>query len=306
MTKLPTVKKQLRNLHPEAERVYATLEGSRPDKYGFLRYGNTQLYQTNLRVTPDQLRRMTLFLDALFRLAEHLGDNSGVEHSRESGLSLKLLGERVRFEFWQGLKKTPHVLSKEEVEEEKRYAKRRAKGDPFSLTPFIPQVDYLPTEQFTLQLQSLYLDSSCVRRTWKDTPDKPLELQLDRIALGLTKYAAKAREVRLERAAQERERAAELERQRERRRQQAAEQERRTQLERDAEAWHRAELVRHYVAAVETEALSGQGAVDLESELGRWLAWARQHADRIDPRGSVHSSSPPLEQFPGGVTSTLS
>lgn len=295
MTKLPTVKKQFRNLHPEADRVYATLKGSRPDKYGFLRYGNKQLYHTNLRVTPEQSKRMALFLDVLFRTAEQLGENSGVERSRESGLRLKLLGEQVRFELWQGLKKMPHVVTRKELKARKRLYGWDVDQDIASSLLYVPKVDYLPTEQFTLQLQSLYLDSSCVRRTWKDIPDKPLELQLDRITSGLTKYASKAREVRLERAAQECERAAEQERQLERKRQQAAEQERRAQLERDAETWHRSELVRRYVAAVETKALNRQSCVDPEGELGRWLAWARQHADRIDPRGLAHSSSPPLE-----------
>lgn len=306
MTKLPTVKKQFKNLHPEADRVYASLEGSRLDKYGFLRYGNKRLFCTNLRVTPDQLRRMVLFLDVLFRTAEHLGDNSGVERSRDGGLSLRVLGERFSFELWQGLKKTPHILTPKEIATQKRQLSWKVDKDISSALSHVPEVDYLPTTLFTLQLQPLWLNDSCVRRTWKDTPDKPLELQLDGIASGLTKYAAKAREVRLERAAQERERAAEQERQLERQRQQAAEQERRAQLERDAEAWHRAELVRRYVAAVETEALSLQGPIDSEGELGRWLAWARQHADRIDPRGSAHSSSPPLKQLQGGIASTLS
>lgn len=211
---------------------------------------------------------------------------------------LKVQEERFGFTLWQGLQKVLAEPSKEE--------KKRAKYSVKNSASPVWRGDYTPSDQFTLQLEPLRLNDSCVRRTWKDTLDKPLELQLDRIASGLTKYAAKAREIRLERAARERERAAEQERQLERRRQQAAEQEWRAQLERDAEAWHRAELVRRYVAAVETEALCNQGAIDPESELGRWLVWARQHADRIDPRGPAHSSNAPLEQLPRGIASTLS
>ena len=285
MTKRPKVKKQLRNLHPEADHLYTELEGSRPDKYGFLRCGDGGRPYAGFRVMPEQLRRTVPLADGLFRAAEGLGDDSGVERDREKRLFLKLLGERVEFGLWQGLRRTPHVpMPKEkETEARKRQLSLKVDRDVAAALYAVPTFDYLPSPEFTLQLQPLRQNGTCVRRTWKDAPDKPLELQLGEIALGLAKYAAKARELRLERAARERERAAQEARQAELKRQQAAEQARRSQLERDAEAWHRAELVRRYVAAVETEAPSGQGAIDPESELGRWLAWARQHADRIDP-----------------------
>jgi hypothetical protein len=54
-------------------------------------------------------------------------------------------------------------------------------------------------------------------------------------------------------------------------------------LEEEARNWKRAEDLRAYIAAVEVKAAREQGSVALESELGQWIAWARQKADWIDP-----------------------
>lgn len=227
MTKLPTVKKQLRNIHPEADRLYAALERSRPDKYGFLRCGEGGQPYAGFRVTPAQLRRTVLLADGLFRAAEGLGDDSGVERDREQRLLLKLLGERVEFGLWQSLKRTPHVPTPKdkETEAQKQQLGPKVGWDIAAALYAVPTFDYLPSPEFTLQLQPLRQNGTCVRRTWKDAPDRPLELQLGEITSGLAKYAAKARELRLERAAEERERAAQEAHHAELKRQRAAEQE---------------------------------------------------------------------------------
>ena len=67
----------------------------------------------------------------------------------------------------------------------------------------------------------------------------------------------------------------------ERRRQE--EERRRQELERQAEAWAKAQLIRAYVDAVERGAVERGLNVSPESELGRWLPWAREQADRFDP-----------------------
>ena len=67
----------------------------------------------------------------------------------------------------------------------------------------------------------------------------------------------------------------------ERRRQE--EERRRQELERQAEAWAKAQFLRAYIDAVERESAERGLSVFPESELGRWLPWARDHADRLDP-----------------------
>lgn len=53
--------------------------------------------------------------------------------------------------------------------------------------------------------------------------------------------------------------------------------------EEEAHNWKRAENIRAYVAAVEANAAREDGSIELNSELGQWIAWARHKADWIDP-----------------------
>ncbi|MGD0965953.1 MAG: hypothetical protein ABSA57_18870 [Candidatus Acidiferrales bacterium] len=101
-----------------------------------------------------------------------------------------------------------------------------------------------------------------------------LEMQIPKCVAGMIRIALKERAAD-DRARQERERAhqkrvgevaAELEKIR-------AEEKRMKLLRRDAGAWHRAERIRKYIAAVRES-----GAKDAE-----WLTWAELQADRLDP-----------------------
>lgn len=65
-------------------------------------------------------------------------------------------------------------------------------------------------------------------------------------------------------------------------------------LETAARNWKRAEDLRAYIAAVEAKAAREDGSVALESELGRWLAWARQKAYWIDP--ILNTERPELDE----------
>jgi hypothetical protein len=54
-------------------------------------------------------------------------------------------------------------------------------------------------------------------------------------------------------------------------------------LEEQAHNWKRSEDIRAFVAAVEANAAREDGSIELDSELGQWIAWARHKADWIDP-----------------------
>jgi hypothetical protein len=53
-------------------------------------------------------------------------------------------------------------------------------------------------------------------------------------------------------------------------------------LNRNMAAWQRAEQIRAYAQAM-ADWLSKGGPIDPESDAAKWLAWARGHADSIDP-----------------------
>ncbi len=61
------------------------------------------------------------------------------------------------------------------------------------------------------------------------------------------------------------------------------EEERRLVLERQAESWTRSQRLRAFIDEVERRAKAKGVSIAPDSELGAWIAWARQHADRLDP-----------------------
>ena len=55
------------------------------------------------------------------------------------------------------------------------------------------------------------------------------------------------------------------------------------ELEQEVIAWRQSEDIRAYIAAVKSTAIRKHGRINPESGLGRWLTWANQQADRVDP-----------------------
>jgi hypothetical protein len=51
----------------------------------------------------------------------------------------------------------------------------------------------------------------------------------------------------------------------------------------EADAWHRRRRLRVYLDAVRAAAIAEHGEVQQGSDLDRWLVWAADQADRIDP-----------------------
>src|SRR3972149_4294141 len=54
-------------------------------------------------------------------------------------------------------------------------------------------------------------------------------------------------------------------------------------LENNIERWKRCCEIREFILAIEKNAIANYGQIDPESELGQFLAWGRQYADRLDP-----------------------
>jgi len=93
--------------------------------------------------------------------------------------------------------------------------------------------------------------------------------------------AKRARRLQEERQARERQ---EAERRRiEAERRHREELERRQRLERQVESWTKARQVREFIDEVERRAETKGKPTEPGTELGEWIAWARRHADRLDP-----------------------
>lgn len=121
------------------------------------------------------------------------------------------------------------------------------------------------------------------RQTWEETARRPLEQSLPEIL----KYLSRVGQLAAENiaAAKERKRLEAVQREADavRWRREYEENERRKLLESSAQRWAQAQEVRRFIAACEAELRSGLGEFSTDSPAGRWLSWATEHADRLDP-----------------------
>lgn len=82
----------------------------------------------------------------------------------------------------------------------------------------------------------------------------------------------------------ERQEREEIERQRiEKERAIQEERERVLALLQDVKNWHKSKQIREYIEAVKEQAVRDNGIISSDSELGKWLTWAVQQADNLDP-----------------------
>lgn len=152
-------------------------------------------------------------------------------------------------------------------------------------------------------LLRLYIDSKDqhhylkgVRRLWSDGKHKRLEATLNDYIAGMIIFAAKRAE--LTRQINERIQKQEAEKQRQLEKQRLqnelaaqinAEQERVDNLLQEARDWQSSHLLREYITTVIERARRNGKPCDPSSTLGKWIIWAKQQADRLDP----FTDSPP-------------
>jgi predicted transcriptional regulator len=177
-----------------------------------------------------------------------------VEKRATESTSAIVYGEKIRFG----------------VIERSRQVKLTPKANGSSLYSYNP-IRLEPTGILSIEVWNYY--SGGPQKVWRDRESIKLEEQLPKCVAGMMRIALKERAD--EQARKERELvrqkkidevAAELELI-------EAEQKKVRVLRSEVAAWHRAERIRKYVAAVRGSALR-----DTE-----WIAWAERQADRLDP-----------------------
>jgi hypothetical protein len=146
----------------------------------------------------------------------------------------------------------------------------------------VPKVDHIPADRLTLVITNV----RHVRQRWSEDAQHPLEEMLNKFIIGLVRAALGVQQQRAEADRREQERQEE-ERKRQEEAKRLAEAEMRwreeqgsvERLEQLATIWRRNRRLRSLVASLEVAA----GDVQSDSELGKWLAWARAHVNETDP-----------------------
>lgn len=270
------VPESLRGAHPLIRTSLEKLEVAELNGQGLIDPPQDECLM--VRVSRDSLRRALRILDGLIKALETRGYAVAFTPKR-AGAIAKIMGQDVGFEIEEALE--PKKVEEEPGDLQGYYH--------FRHSSFRRSVS--PNGKLKLLIDGDRYSSGGLRRQWSDGKRTRLEDVLGSVLAGMIARAAKL----VEREREEEERKKQLERE-ERKRlkeqqhlqelaaQVKAERKRVDGLLEDAENWKTSRTLREYVSAVKASAIQQGRAVGLDTDLGKWIAWANQQADRIDPQ----------------------
>lgn len=274
-----TVVEQLTEPHPLVVRTEKSIRNSKADEIGMVRPKARQCL--DLAVTPSLIDRSLCILDAIIKALDARKYPVTVIDGDRPRTQARVLEEDIGFQLYEDTVRQEREPTQDEIEWELRWSPDRK---------FYVRV---PSGKLVLRIT----DGHGLRRCWTDRSDRRVEQFLNSFVIGLIRTAEAVKVERFnieirrkEREQQERRRQEEEQRRRAEERQRQEEETHLRRLEAEAAAWVKAEQIRAYVAAVKEAAQRDAGAVVPGGELERWVAWAMNQADTLDP---IRQSKPP-------------
>lgn len=256
--------------HPYVVQTEKILSKAKPNSYdnGIL---NPKVGCLDIQVSPQILARAFLIMDALIKSLEARGFKVSMSNNDKCVTSVSVLDETFEFGLKEFLKQTKHELTPAE----------KKKKEELSWYDFFPKYDYNPSGKLSLMIKTYAGDG--IRKTWTDGKKQRVENCLNAFILGLIMIAVAKKAERIERDRREREWQERENKRVELARLRREEEERVQALEKEASAWNKSQQIRAYLKAVREVALQKNGEIEPGSELDKWLTWASQQADRLDP-----------------------
>ncbi len=217
----------------------------------------------DVRVTKDSVDRALFLMGSIFRVCERNGikvlagdERTGIEH----------LDETVKFGIVEKVKQFElPPLPPGKYEYRHRYA-----GKP---------IDFAPTGILSLEIHE-YTD---LRKNWNDTKHRKLEEAIDEFVALLMKTAVVLHRRTEERRREEREKQERIAAYEKLQSEVRQEDKRVRDLLKMTENWKRAQTIREFLLIYRNQLESEQQPIEAGSELEKWLDWAEQQADRLDP-----------------------
>jgi hypothetical protein len=231
-------------------------------------------------VARGSMPRALRLMDSLFRALEKRGHKVG--QRGEDGVRISFLGE----EFGCSLReKTRRIRLTEEEKPKPRWRFET-----------VPLVRYEWSGVFELKLTGNYYYPIL---SWQDDGKGRLEDRLNEIVARMIVAVQRYRKQREETAREQESRLiAERERKELERARQLG-QARIARLKSMAEQWEEAKWLRSFIAAVREEAIHRHGSLEGHDDVVRWLEWAEEYAQSVDPMTaspwSEGDADPPLE-----------
>ena len=254
--------------HPLVAKARSHFDRLEPNKTGLL--VPRKHCPLDVRVSPPQLARALAVLDALLSAFESRGNRV------EAGPSVVVEGYRFGFELHEELEEAEEPLEPD-LSGEYEFHHRRTKV-----------VERL-SGVLCLRITGGGSAAKGMQRNYRDSQRTPLEGRLESIANAIPRAIARDRNRQIREAAEQREIAAKAEQRRQERerirahvQKQDDEQARLDELLANAEAWHRARLLREYIAEIESR-LHRVENPEQRQNIESYIRGAQMHADRIDP-----------------------
>lgn len=285
MAKSRTTTEAATGLHPWVKLTQASLEKAKPGMYDVLLYPG--IGRLNVEVSKGAITRSMLIWDRLLRTMESNGLEVKLTTAYPARTIVTVDGEPLSIRLRERVSRIEQVQT----------AAERERMEQLNLTHYGPTWDYRPSGNLILTIDHVNCHNQTLTEvTWADTPKRRIEDRLDSFADVLVKAVKEMK--RRWAAAKERDR---IRNEEQRKREDAArlqveEKKRKEELERQASGWTVACSIRHFIHAVQDEAVRRRGGIDPGSPLEHWLQWAERHAASIDPVGVVLAASIPAER----------
>ncbi len=272
------VAESLHGAHPLVSKMRQAMLAAKPEPSGIVEVPWT-LRVLYVNVSRAQTSRALRIMDALVKAVERRGAIFVKSKNSDcQSMHLSIGGENVGIYLTEKVNKTERPLKKG--------------ADPLAWRWKWEKWDCQPTGN--LQFRILECVPSDARRCWTDCTRYKLESKLGEIVEWLFVTGAAIKQTRLAREEMWRKREEERQRQEQERLRQEAlhkkaerlrqmEEENRDSLEAAAQNWREAKLLRRFIRVCEGELEKDRKPTATDSWHDRWLIWAREHADRLDP-----------------------
>jgi hypothetical protein len=255
--------------HPLVKETKKILKGTKPDDYG--RVWSTQESCLDIRVGAQSLDRALRIMDAIIKSLEKRGYEVTARSRNNQDTAAIVLGEKVCLGIEEGSHRRERELTSQEKKDRERWP------NLYTTTPYI----YVPSGMLSLKIK--VWGCGTLRKQWSDGTKQRLEDRLNDFVMGLLRVSEGLTAARLEREERERRWEEEKRRREEQERQRKEEEERIRILENTVSNWQKSQQVRSFITAFREAAIAKHGYIEHGSELDKWLQWASDYADRIDP-----------------------
>jgi hypothetical protein len=217
----------------------------------------------DVRVTKGSIDRA---LEVMSRVFSVCARHEITVHAADQGTSIEYLGEKVRFSLTEKVKQfelPPDARAQYEY------------GPTYAGKP----VDFAPTGLLTLEIH----EYSDLRKNFRDTERRKLEDTVGEFVFILMKTAVVLHRRTEDRRRDEREKQERIAAYEKLKSEVRQEKKRVDELFKMAENWKRAETLRKFLVIYRNQLEREQQPIEAGSELEKWLDWAQEQADRVDP-----------------------